>query len=280
MQESRVQAQDAAARARPGASAPDQPSAAPGSRACGSQVWVSASEQLGEGEGGLGLLQGCSGPLVPGGPHGFPASHMEAGLRVPGPSCSELGSQASPHAHPTSSQHREQNPGLLSQSGEPLQPLTPPASSHPRPGGLPAAAPGPLHWVLFQLPTFSLTHISLFLVDAHFQRRLPEGPVSDAPTTNDCRFAGAGMGVRAAVPEGTEPENCGLDEGHVRVCRPSCAPATEPPCPRWGPSHKPRCGLLPRSAVLLQWAAGRWEGVLCLPAWEPRASEEPGVWTS
>lgn len=30
-------------------------------------------------------------------------------------------------------------------------------------------------------------------------------------------------GVGAAVPEGTEPENRGLDKGHVRVCRPGCA---------------------------------------------------------
>ena len=56
----------------PAASVPDQPrAAAPGSRARESQVWVSASEQLGEGEGeGLGLLQGYSGPLV----HCFPVS--------------------------------------------------------------------------------------------------------------------------------------------------------------------------------------------------------------
>lgn len=52
MQEGRAQARDAAAERASAASALGPPrAAAPGSRACGSRVWVSASEQLGEGAG-------------------------------------------------------------------------------------------------------------------------------------------------------------------------------------------------------------------------------------
>ena len=60
----------------------------------------------------------------------------------------------------------------------------------------------------------------------------------------------------AAAPEGTEPGNPGLDEGHVRGRLSSAGPPPpwavlqpqEPPCPRCGPSPKPCYGLLPGNA--------------------------------
>lgn len=169
------------------------PEAGPVGHRCGSLPLSSWG-----GEGGLDLLQGCSGPLVPGRPLCFTASwSLSHGSWTEGFWSKLLRAQitglASRPSNLFPTQGTKPRPAL---SLEDLSRLTPPASSHPRPGGLPAAAPGPLHWLLFQLPTFSLTHISLFLIDAHFQRRLPEGPVSGAPTTNDCRFAGAGMGGR------------------------------------------------------------------------------------
>lgn len=150
------------------------------------QVWASASEQLGEGEGeGLGLLQGYPGPLA----HCFPVS-LSRESRTGG-SWSKLLTAQITDLFPT--QGTKLGPALSVWRASPAaRPAAPPA--HP-PARRPSCC-GPRALALtaawFLPPACSLTRTSL-LPDAHFPRRLLEGPVSDTPATDDCRFAGAGM---------------------------------------------------------------------------------------
>ena len=88
----------------------------------------------------------------------------------------------------------------------------------------------------------------------------------------------------AAAPEGTEPGNPGLDEGHVRGRLSSAGP----PPPGLCSSHRSRPALavvLPPNHAMgcfpgMRMAVERWEEAFRPPARGPGASGEPEVWTS
>lgn len=281
-----MQAQDAAAwRPRPGCLCPGPAQyAGPWKQGPVMKVWASASEQLGRARGGLSLLRDTR-VLWPTASRSLCHVRAGLGLLVQAANSSDHSPRLTPIQPLPSTGNKAQACSLRLEglsSCSPPPPLSPTPGQEAfllRPQGVSADC------CLVPTTACSLTRTSL-LPDAHFQRLL-EGPVSDTPATDDCRFAGAGMVAGAAAPEGTEPGTLGLDEGPRAGQLGSAGPPPwavlqpqEPPCPRCGPSPNHAVGCFPG----MRMAVGRWEGALrhaCPgglgPQENPRSGRPDGV---